>query len=505
MRLKPGSTLWLLRHEARLKYRGMSGTSRAWTLALLAFLCAGLAAGGVPLGLLLNHLEWAPTRAALLWATSALLLLFTLMLSQTIFSSAMAFYTRRDLDLLLSSPIPARRVLAARCLALAANASLIPLLLVTPPALSVAVMGHPEWLSAPILMGGLGLLAATVGLWLAMALFATIGPRRTRTASQIISALAGAAFFLMSQARNWLPPEQAEAVKARFDAVADSAAFAPGSPLIQPARALLGGIGPAIGIAAASAVLFALTAAVLGRRFAHNAAAGAGRDAASRPARGGAGAFSRGPFRATVRKELRLLLRDPALMSQVFLRVLYLVPLLLLLMRNGGEGQAGALAPLAAAITFMTGMLAGSLSWVTASTEEAPDLLVSSPSRPGLLRRAKLTAALTPVAAVVALPVLFIAYQSPQAGLALAACCTGAGLCTGLLSTWLGKPAKRAEFNKRKGGTWLSNIIQTAVEALWAGAAYLGVAVGLGWMLIPAAVAIGFTALFRRPPPVYAY
>jgi hypothetical protein len=43
------------------------------------------------------------------------------------------------------------------------------------------------------------------------------------------------------------------------------------------------------------------------------------------------------------------------------------------------------------------------------------------------------------------------------------------------------------------------------VEALWAGAAYVGVAVGPVWLLIPAAVAIGFTALFRRPAPVYAY
>ncbi len=505
MTLKPGSTAWLLRHEARLKYRGMSGTSRAWTLGLLGLLFMGLLAAGVPMGMLLNHVEGQPTRALLLWSSAGLLLLFTLMVSQTLFSSAMAFYARRDLDLLLSSPIPASRVLAARCLALAANASLIPLFLVTPPALTVAALGHPEWLSAPVLIGGLGLLAAAVGLWLAMGLFATLGPQRTRTASQVLSAIAGAAFFLASQARNWLPSEQAAAVKARLNALEASPALAPGSPLIWPAEALLGGIGSALLIATASAVLFALTVTVLGRRFAANAAAGAGRDAIARPARGGAAAFSNGAFRATVRKELRLLQRDPALMSQVLLRLLYLVPLLLLLLREGGEGQGGALAPLAAAITFMTGMLAGSLAWVTTATEEAPDLLVSSPSRPGLLRRAKLTAALVPVALIVALPVGFVISRFPQAGLALGLSCAGAGLSAGLIAVWLGKPGRRAEFNKRRHGSWLLNVVQTVVDGLWAGAAYLGVAFGLGWLFLVAAIAAAVTAVFRRPAPVYAY
>lgn len=505
MRLKPGSTAWLLRHEARLKYRAMSGVSRAWTLGLLGLLFIGLAVAGVPLGLLLSNTEWAPTRTLILWTSSGLLLLFTLMLSQTLFSSAMAFYTRRDLDLLLSSPIPASRVLSARCLALAGNAGLIPLLLVTPPALTVAAMGHPGWLSAPLLVGGLGLLAAALGLWLAMALFATIGPRRTRTASQILSALAGAAFFLASQMRSWLPREQSAAMKQWFDDLADSAAFAEGSPLIWPARALLGEFGPALGIAAASAIVFGVTTAVLGRRFAANAAAGAGRDAAAKPAKGGALAFSRGPFRATVRKELRLLLRDPALLSQVFLRLLYLVPLLVLLLREGGGDRDAALASLAAAVTFITGMLAGSLAWVTASTEEAPDLLVSSPSGPGLLQRAKLTAALGPVAAVISLPVLFLATQSPRAGLALAIGCAGAALSAGLISIWLGKPGKRAEFNKRQKGNWLSNMVQTALDAVWAGAVWVGVSLGLQWMLIPAALAVAVTAVLRRPAPVYAY
>jgi ABC-2 type transport system permease protein len=218
-------------------------------------------------------------------------------------------------------------------------------LLVTPTALGVAAFGHPEWLSAPVLVGGLALLAAAAGLWLAMGLFATLGPQRTRTVSQVLSAFTGAAFFLATQLRSWLPAEQAAAIRRQTDAWAASPAFAPDSPLIWPARAFLGGLGPAVAIAIVSAAVFGATTSILGRRFAANAAAGAGRESGARKAKGGAGAFSRGAFRATVRKELRLLGRDPALMSQVLLRLLYLLPLLLLLLRDADD-RGGPLAPL---------------------------------------------------------------------------------------------------------------------------------------------------------------
>ncbi|MBW3558431.1 MAG: hypothetical protein KY449_01490, partial [Proteobacteria bacterium] len=54
-------------------------------------------------------------------------------------------------------------------------------------------------------------------------------------------------------------------------------------------------------------------------------------------------------------------------------------------------------------------------------------------------------------------------------------------------------------------GSWLLNVVQTLVDGLWAGAAYLGVAFGLGWLVLVAAIAAAVTAVFRRPAPVYAY
>jgi ABC-2 type transport system permease protein len=121
------------------------------------------------------------------------------------------------------------------------------------------------------------------------------------------------------------------------------------------------------------------------------------------------------------------------------------------------------------------------------------------------LQRAKLTAALAPVAVIVSVPILFLTAQSLRAGLALAIGCTGAALSAGLISIWLGKPGKRIEFNRRQKGNWLSNVVQTAIDALWAGAVWIGVSLGLHWMLIPAALAVAVTAALRRPPSAYAY
>ena len=506
MRLRPGSTPWLLAHEARLKWRGMGRTSRLWTVGLLGLLMAGLAALGVLADFVLDRTELEVTRQTLLYTDAGLLLVFTLMLSQTLSSAAAAFFSRRDLDLLLSSPLPASRVLAARCLALAVSAALIPLIIVTPPALTVAVLGRPEWLASPLLVGGLGLLATTVGLWLAMGLFALIGPARTRTAAQILSAFTGAAFFLLSQSVNWLPDGARERLLRRLAAFTGSPLFDPGAPLAWPAQALLGDLPAAAGVFGASAILFGLTTAALGRRFAANAAAGAGREAGgAKPARGGRWAFSSGPFQATVRKEIRLLARDPALISQVFLRVLYLIPLLFVVLRNGGGGTAAALAAAVAGVVFVTGQLAGSLAWITISTEDSPDLLASAPAGVRLLRRAKLAAAMLPIAALLTGPLLALLYLSPSAGLIAGAACAGAALSSGLVRLWYAKPAKRADFNKReKGGGFLVNLAEVLMGFGWSTAAYLGVRFGL-WGLIPAAAVLLLLLVIRRPTPAYVY
>lgn len=504
--MRPGSTAWLLAHEARIQWRGLSGTSRRVTAALGAGLGLILVGAGWAMSLVLDRVEIDLTRALISGVLAATVLVFSLMLAQTLSAAAQSFYARRDLDLLLSSPLPASRVLGARCLSLAANTGALWLFMVTTPAITLAVLGHPRWLGAPLTLAALALLATTLGLWLAMALFAAIGPRRTRTASQVLGAFTGAAFFLVVQARNWLPERTQTAVAAWIERAAGSAAFEPSSALSWPARALLGEPVPLAAFLGVSGVLFATTTAVLGRRFAENAAAAAGREAGRvKAATGDARAFSRGALPATIKKELRLIGRDPALISQVLLRLLYMIPLLALLWRAGNDDATAAIAGIASAVTFMTAQLAGSLARITVTTEDAPDLLACAPAAPSLVRRGKLTAALLPVIALLALPLAGLMAFNPAAGVLTLLTCVGAGVSSGLIVLWLGKPIKRSDFNKGNGAGGVAAIISDLlVSALWGAAAYLGVRFG-AWGLAPAIMAVLALTLMRRPASGYAY
>lgn len=504
--MKPGSTVWLLAHELRLYWRGMGGKTRIWSLIVLGVLFVLLASAGLPLALLFRNIEVEITEPVILWTCAALLLVFSLMLSHTLAAATEAFFARGDLDLLLSSPIPATRVLGARCLALAAATSALWLFLVTPPVLTAAALGQPRLLAAPVIVSGLALMAAALGLWTAMGLFALIGPRRTRTASQILGAVIGAAFFLAFQSYSWLSDETQDAVGDRLERLAAAGAFEPDGVLAWPARALLGEPLPTAAFVGLSAAVFWLTATLLGRRFAANAAAANGREAGRmRATTGDAQAFSRGVVPATIKKELRLIARDPKLISQVLLRLLYMLPLVFLLLRADGDNAQATLATVAAGVTFLTGQLAGSLAWVTVSTEDAPDLLACSPARPATLRWAKLAAALIPVGVVVALPLAALAVMSPSAGMAAALTCAGAATSSGLIRLWHGKPAKRADFNKRENsGGILINLADALSSLTWGAAAYLGVRFGL-WGLLPALAALALLAAMRRPAPAYAF
>ena len=63
----------------------------------------------------------------------------------------------------------------------------------------LAIFGHWRWLAFLPTLAALALIASAVGLALAVALFALIGPKRTRAVAQLLAAVIGAAFFLVSQ------------------------------------------------------------------------------------------------------------------------------------------------------------------------------------------------------------------------------------------------------------------------------------------------------------------
>lgn len=500
--MAPGSILWLLRHELRVGWRRMDrrgGRERALWVRL--FFLFGLPivmtlALGLPLAALLDRapLTLRPDTAA--FAAAGLFALFTIMLSQTLSLAVDALYQRGDLDLLFSSPLDPGKILTIRFLAVAVDCATTFGYFLGGPLLLVFVLGHVEGATGLALMAALALAASGTGFLLATALLRLMGAKRTRTAAQIMSALLGAAVFLATQVRTLLGDAQAEnftltaarlAREGRLDIVG----------LDWPLRALLGEPLPMLGLAAGAAGVFGLSIMLLGPRFADDAAAAAGAGAAQRRASGAMAAFASGAFAATLRKELRLLARDPGLITQVLVRVLYMAPVALILLRQANEGESLMMPGSAAALSFVSGQIAASLTWITVSAEDAPDLLASAPTPMATLRRAKLAAAVLPTAAMLApflIPLLVVA---PRVGLSATAGCMAAAAAASLINVWWQQPQRRSDFRTRRRAPWFITAAEVAIGLSIAVATGLA-AMGLVWALIPAALGgLIFLALRR--------
>ncbi len=509
--IAPGSTLWLLRHELRLGWRQLlpkpgrnGGRGRLWFRLVVLGCVAALVATviGAPLARGAHRTHFQPGGPYFLAVDAAGLVIFTLMLAQALNAATQVLYERNDLDLLLSSPLPAQRILTVRGLSTAVLSSLLYLVLASLVVVPLALVGEPRWLAAYPVILCLGLLAASGGLLLAMGLFAVLGARRTRLVAQVLAAVIGAAVFLLFQARNLLPRDQFDRLSARLLALVEGPVDAT-SPLTWPGRAAAGEPLPLILTIALSGAAFLLVSRALGRRFGANAAAASGAGPAPSTARraasgGGRTSFAGGPFAALVRKERRLLLRDPWLISQVLLQVVYVLPIGFVILRNAGLHMQFAVAGGAAASVFICGQLGGNLAWVTVAAEDSPELLATAPVTPWTAMRAKLLVALAPVAAIALAPVGIIASLSlPAALMATAGCAASAGSAA-LLNVWWARPGQRRDFRKRRQGSVLVNLAETGALFLWGAATWLAVA-GQPWAPAPAAAALALVLAMRRP------
>jgi ABC-2 type transport system permease protein len=502
--LTPGSIPWLLAHELKLSYRARAKGRR--TLYIVAAVIAGLMlAVGLPLGLYLRHLSLRETPGLLMTLDLILLVVFTLILSQTLTMAVIGFYQRGDLDLLLSSPLPPQRTLTVRAVGIAVAPMLWFASLLSIVVIPAALLGQPRWLAAYPMLIALALVASATGMGLAMLLMGLIGPRRTRTFGQLLAAVIGAAFFLIGQLRNILPNNGREF----FGGImrwADAGALQPGAPLSWPAQAVLGHPLPLIGLFGGSTLVFAAVVLGCAPWFAIHAglasgAADAPQRASGRPVslRG----FQGGLNAALMRKELRLLLRDPTLLSQVLLRVLYVLPIGFAVVRAGADTRHGAdlfnaqqLFGLAAAVVFVSGQLAGSLAWIVICAEDAPELLTCAPVDGARVRWAKLAASMVPVAVLLGPLLAALTWFSPWVGLCALLGTAASAMSAGLINLWFEKPAVRKTFRGRRTGSILVGIMEALLGIGW-GAATGIAASGSLLALIPLAVTLGMLALAR--------
>src|SRR5262249_47971339 len=138
-----------------------------------------------------------------------------------------------------------------------------------------------------------------------------------------------------------------------------------------------------------SLTLLGVVMAIFSPRFADTAISAAARGVSSRA--GARVKAFRGGSRpqALRREELVLLRRDPWLISQTLMQLLYLVPPALLLWRSYSDSSA-AIVLITPVIVMAAGQLAGGLAWLTISGEDAPELVATAPLPPPRVVRAKI-------------------------------------------------------------------------------------------------------------------
>ncbi len=485
IRAAPQSVAWFARHELLLAWRDwlsmMTAGKRTRERLMLVFVVLfvvglhWLAVEVLRPALTPDKGLLASKAALVMVAVTALLAVF-MMLSQALESVTRAFYTRSDLELILSSPAAAENAFAVRILALTLTTASMSTMLMAPFINVAAVLDHPGWLASYAVMFALAMIATAIAVWVMLALFAVIGAKRTRLVAQIVAAVVGASFLIGIQVAAILSANSLS----RTTLIGDEAVLASLPPMESwlwlPVHAA-GGNLPALGILLGSAALvMALTVRLAAPMFAERVVSAISladvetRDATPiRPFR------QRTPRQALRAKEWQLLLRDPWLVSQSLMQVLYLLPPAVLLYQNFGDA-AGIAVVIAPVLVMAFGQLAGGLAWLTISGEDAPALVRTAPVGPATLLTAKVEAVLG-VIALAALPLIAaMAIFAPlEAAITVGFVALGA-VSAIAIQLWFRGEAKRSHFRYRQTASRTATLTEAFASLMWAGAAALAVA-----------------------------
>lgn len=507
MNATPASLAFFARHELRLAWRDffamMTGGRRARLI--------GFVAGGALIYGLLTAIAWAVAapwveqgvfadRQTLVLVSGMGLLFWTVTLSQALESVTRVYYARSDLDLILSSPTSSRQVFAVRAGAVVVTTAALGALLVSPLVVVLAFLDGPHWLAAFLVLAALAALSVAIAMAITLALFRLVGPRRTRFIAQIVAALVGAGFVIGIQAAAILAYGDYSRL-ALFQSADILAAAPPAESLLWlPARAAMGDVGAAMLLLVAALAVLGGTIAVTAPSYGRLASSAAGLSHVRRQRRPSRLAFRAASQRQVLRrKEWRLLQRDPWLLSQTLMQMLYLVPPALLLWINYGDGE-GAYIVVVPVLAMAAGQLAGGLAWLAISGEDAHDLVATAPLTPATILRAKVEAVLAVIAVVLAPLLLLMAVSSWRMALVTALCAGLSAASATAIQLWFRVVARRAMFRRRQVASRAATLCEAFASITWAATGAL-LAAGSPIAILPAVVAIGVVALARLIAP----
>jgi ABC-2 type transport system permease protein len=469
---------WFARHEIRLAWREwlamMTGGRRKRSRAIVG-LIALAAFLHLPAYTVIGRfadLKAPLDKSTLIVMTATIFLAWALMLSQAIESVTRVFYARADLDLIMSSPARLANVFSVRIAAIALSVAAMALVLSTPFVDVLVIGGGVRWFAAYGVVIAVGLSAAAVAIAVTLVLFRLIGPSRTRLVAQILAAIIGAGFVIALQIAAIL----SYGTLSRFAVLTSdaAAAFAPDidSMVWWPARAAVGDVETLLLLSAFGLLLLGAVMAIFSPRFADTAVSVS---AHATPAHRGLRpqAFRAGSRQAALRtKEFVLLRRDPWLLSQSLMQLLYLVPPALLLWRSFADSTL-AIVLITPVVVMAAGQLAGGLAWLTISGEDAADLVATAPLPSSRVTRAKIEVVLMAIAAIFAPLILALAFASPLQAIVTASGVIVAAMSATAIQLWFRVQAKRSQFRRRQTSSRLATFAEAFSSIGWAATAAL--------------------------------
>lgn len=496
---------WFARHEIRLAWREwlamMTGARKKRTRAVIGLLLLA-AILHLPAYAVIGRfadLRAPLDKSTLIVTTATIFLAWALMLSQAIESVTRVFYARADLDLIMSSPVRLNNIFSVRIAAIALSVTAMALLLSSPFVDVLMIGGGIRWLSAFGVVIAIGLSAAAVAIAITVLLFRLIGPSRTRLAAQILAAIIGAGFVIALQVAAIL----SYGTLSRFAVLTSDAAatYAPDfdSPLWWAARAAIGDGEMLALLLAGSLVLLGGVMAIFSPKFAGTVVSAAATTTAVRKGTR-ATSFRSGSRQSALRwKEFMLLRRDPWLVSQSLMQLLYLVPPALMLWRSFSDSSAATVL-ITPVIVMAAGQLAGGLAWLTISGEDAADLVATAPMPPGSVIRAKIEVVMIAITAIFAPLIVALALASPVQAAVTAIFVIIATVSAAAIQLWFRVQAKRSQFRRRQTSSRIATFAEAFCSIGWAATAILAVTIPVAAVISGAMTALMLAATWKISP-----
>ena len=194
-----------------------------------------------------------------------------------------------------------------------------------------------------------------------------------------------------------------------------------------------------------------------------------------------------------------LLRRDPWLVSQSLMQLLYLVPPALLLWRSFSDSSV-AIVLITPVIVMAAGQLSGGLGWLTICGEDAPDLVASGPLPPSRIIRAKIEVVLIVIGALFTPLVVALLFASPQQAAVTAVGVAVAAASATAIQLWFRAQARRSQFRRRQTSSRLATFAEAFSSIGWAATAVLALVIPIAALVTGAMTAAILAATWKLSP-----